>query len=694
MPRSEWYTGEPAVSPDGKLVALAVADRRTPTRIVVLPTTPHTMTDKERERRRKILERDPQDVLAIAPGPRPRKHVATLWPRGASAFSRPRWFRDGERLLVIHRDWQPDGASRPDLWIWNRKSGATHRVTHGAAIRSADPSPDGSQAAAARCRDGICDLALVDLKSGRVHTLAKGSPTVTWYRPRWSPDGRTIAAAVQRDGLWRVATVDVASGAQVELFPNERAVNRYDASWTPDGRALVMVSEASGVPQLERVDLGTRAVTPLTRVFGAATGPDVEPSGRGVYFTSLYARGMDLKRIVPESTTVAARAALATPLDTTLGSAARVPIVPADTFATGALSAERAYGAGPRRHLLLPFNLYAVEGNLFGLTLAGTDPVGRLTYTLSGGWGLDYREDQSGPDGWVRRAYASEGMWRGGSLRAEWRGMRPVIEGEGWWTEHQPGEQHVGAPTFTRALSPLDHRQAGARIGARLDRNFGWRSHTYRAGLVMSRLDLNEIDIGVESRRLAYAEMGGSYRASQRRNFVGARWNASGSTGSTLDADWKRVLVGAGVFAGSPEGGISVDAEWGRAYDAPLFEQFAVGGVRTPFFDGSVMPQLVSMPGLPSALLVGPRMATWRVAIGGPAFQPYLMGLAASDRLPAFRRVYEDFYKVVGAESTIRLQNVPLVRAPGVQAQAGISYSLDAPLKERMRIYGGLTYRP
>jgi hypothetical protein len=690
--RFQWYTGEPAVSPDGKHVALTLGDRRLPTRVVVLPTAPDTMTTRERERRARVLRRDPQDVPAIESGPRARKPVATLWPRGASSFARPRWFRDGERVLVVHRDVEPDGAARPDLYIWNRTSGKTRRVTRGAAVRSADPSPDGTRAAGIRCLNGDCDLVLVDLANGRVQTLVKGNPIVSWYRARWSPDGRTIAASVQRAGVWRLATVDAASGTVTELFPGAARVNRYDVAWAPDGRSLVYVSEASGVPNLERVDLTTRATTPLTRVLGAATAPDVEPNGRGVQFLSLYARGMDLKRIVPESTTVGTLARL----DTALAPATAVGLAPADTFAVGALSPERGYGVGPRRHLVLPFNLYAVEGTLFGLTLAGTDPVGRLTWTLSGGTALDYRERVNGAYGALRRLYAREGMWQGGSLRAEWRGWRPVLEGDAWWTEQEPSEQHVGAPQLTQelAFALLDHRQAGARAGVRLNRTFGWRSHTYRAGLVASTLDLTKFDTDGESRRLAYAELGGAYRFPRGRSFLSADWRAHGSTGSTLDLDWRRVLVGGGIAAGSPEGALALDVSWGRTYDAPSFEQFAAGGVGTPFFDQSVMSQRIAAPGIPVGLLRGSRLATWRVSLGGDLFEPYLMGIAAGERLPDFRDLYDDAYKIVGTETNFRLPNVPLVRSPGVQVQAGASYTLDMPLKERLRIYGGVTYRP
>lgn len=690
--RYQWYTGEPALSPDGKFIALTVGDRITPARVVVLPTAPDTVTEREREARRKRLARDPEDVLPIEILPRPRKPAATLWPTRGSSFARPRWFRDNERVLLVHRDSRPDGARRPDLWIWNRRTKALRRVTHGSGVRSADPSPDGTRAAGVRCLDGNCDVVLVDLGSGRVRTLAKGTPTRSWYRPRWSPDGATLATAVQRDGIWRVALLDAATGAERAPFAQRDSVNRYDASFTPDGRAIVFVSEASGIPNVERVDLASGAVTPVTRVLGAATAPEVEPSGRGIIFLSLSARGQDLRRIVPESTTVSTVARI----DTALAPAVATGIVRADTFATGALSPERGYGTGPRRHLLLPWGLGGVEGSVAGLALAGTDPVGRLTWTLAGGWGLDYDADARGARRVANRLLASEGMWRGGSLRAEWRGLRPVIEGEGWWTEQRPGEQAIGAPDLVRglALDQLDHRQYGARIGARLDRQLGWREHTYRAGLVASRLDDLAGANEAQDRRLAYAALGGTYQFQRRLSYVGMRWNATGSAGTTADADWQRVLVGAGVFAGGREGGLRLDATWGRAYDAPRFEQFAVGGVATPFFDQAVMSQRLAMPAMPVGLLSGSRVATWRAALTGGAFSPFFMGAVAGDRLPELSQLYTDSYRLAGIESTLRVPNIPFVRTPGADITAGLAYTLDEPLDERWRGWFGITYRP
>src|SRR5829696_675630 len=114
----------------------------------------------------------------------------------------------------------------------------------------------------------------------------------------------------------------------------------------------------------------------------------------------------------------------------------------------------------------------------------------------------------------------------------------------------------------------------------------------------------------------------------------------------TRDEDWKRFLVGAGLSAGGAGGSLDLAASFGRAYNAPIFEMFTVGGVQAPFFDQSVLQQRIAAPGLPVGALVGPRAATWRVSLGGGLVEPYLMGFAAGDQLPRLRDVYDRFYKI------------------------------------------------
>ncbi|MEO7966421.1 MAG: hypothetical protein ABIT38_21190, partial [Gemmatimonadaceae bacterium] len=378
-----WSTGEPAVSRDGAHVAVVLRTQDAPSRLVVWRSADEPLDSATIRDRRAMLARDPLDVAPFDSFPPPKKATKTLFASAGRGHDFPRWFADNERLLVSRDEPLGDGATRPDLFIWNTQHSGLHRVTHGAGIRSADPSPDGKSAAAVRCADGICDLVRVDLSNGHVTTIASGSPFVVWHRPRWSPDGKRIAASVQRDGRWWVFVVDAATGRSVPVDPGDGA-NRYSPAWTCAGE-LVVVSERSGVANLELLNPETAAPRALTRVVGGVAAPDVTNDGR-VWFLALHSKGYDVRRIslsAPSSAGVERVVAL----ESGLVPAAAWPIVRTDTFVARPIRGPREYGIGPRGWRVLPGVSFGPDGDMASLMIANMDPVGRLSVIAQGGYG-------------------------------------------------------------------------------------------------------------------------------------------------------------------------------------------------------------------------------------------------------------------------------------------------------------------
>jgi hypothetical protein len=167
--RLEVFADDPAASPDGEHLAITIQPPDDPSRIVVWSTSPDTAAlRREHEDRARMLAADPEDVPAVEWRPRPREPLATLGPVGGRGHREPRFLPGGERLLVVRSEGLGDGRARSDLFEWTWRTGALRRITHGAGIRSADPTPDGRGAIADRCVTGICDLVRVDLASGRV----------------------------------------------------------------------------------------------------------------------------------------------------------------------------------------------------------------------------------------------------------------------------------------------------------------------------------------------------------------------------------------------------------------------------------------------------------------------------------------------------------------------------------------------
>ncbi len=657
-----WRTGEPAVSRDGSLIALVLEGKKVPSRLVVWKTADERSDTAAELARRRLIQRDPEDVPDIAWRPRPKQAVATLWPFARMPHENPRWMPDGITVLVTRYQAVGDGTQRADLFAWNHRTGELRRVTRGAGIRHADPAPDGRFAVADRCLNGHCDLVRVDLHSGAIQLLAPGSPTLAYYRPRYSADGRTIAAAVQRLGRWRIVTLD-AMGGPPHIADPEDFADRYDVAWMRDGRSLVVTSELGGVANLEQMEVGRAGVRPLTRVTGAAYAPEPAPGG-AIFFLRLHARGLDLARIQPDSVPTPERVAFLRPA-LAPASPVAAPFATVDSFATNPISASRSYGAGPSRVLITPLHFRGVEGGGSGLTVIRTDPVGRLTVVAEGLLDVGDRS-----------------VWKGYSLSATWRGFRPALTGELFTTRHHPSGQRAG----TLASPSFDANYAGGAIYAAFDRNVGSSRAAARLGASLGSLE--GAVLGDRSRRLALMEVATGATRTRGVAYLSAALGARGYAGTTGGESWTREIAIAGIRVGARSLGLVADALAGRVdARAPGYERFVIGGSAPPLFDQALLSQRLSMPALPFATGGGRVAGQWRVALAGEGFEPYVWAASAGERIGRWHRV-------VGAESTLLLPSLPILRLPAMRSTLGAGYSLDDPFRYNLRAYFGVTFRP
>jgi hypothetical protein len=655
-----WYTGSPAVSHDGALIALVRTARDEPSRVVVWKTTEEPEDTSAIRARERELKLDPEDVPAIQWRPRPRKAVATLFPQGGMPFTEPRFLPDGDHLLLTRATGRGDGMSRPDLFIWNFRTGSIRRVTHDAAIRNADPSPDGRFAVGSRCIEGICDVVRVDLESGQVRAIAAGAPRVVYDRPRYSPDGSTVAVSVQMDGRWRVALLDARAAEPHEprfVGPADGA-NRYDPAFLRDGKSVSVTSDASGIQNIEVIDTATNVARPLTAVTSAALAPEPSPVNDSVYFLHLHARGLDLNVV---SSDVARPTELRT--SPALAPVTRIPPVSADTFPAQPVAPSHPYGFGPRAHRVLPTLSYAAEGKSFGLMLSGTDPVGRLTWVAQG-------------------AYGDRGTWRGGSLGATWRGALPALGAAAFYSENRPTRQHGGIA----GPSSLDVDYLGAVARLQLDRDYLTNAHRISLGASLGRIHgPSTTDTG---RLLGYAEYAGAVQQTPGDWVLQERLALHGSTGSTAGTSWTRGIASAGVVIMRKRLGIAGEAAYGIiGRDAPPFEQFVVGGTAPMFFESSLLAQRVAMPALPVGVAMGRQFASYRISTPGSGLQPYFWSASAGDDLRRWQQV-------VGLEWSVRAAGFWIVRLPDVRLLMGAGYSLSEPVRHRTHFYLTLTYSP
>lgn len=663
-------TGAPALSRDGRRIAIVLRRPDRPSRLVIWDAADPPDTAAVRARAR-LLERDPEDVPAVRDRPAPRRARHTLHPAGGRSHEEPRFLPDGERLLVVRSVPVGDGTERPDLFLWRFGTGELRRVTHGAAVREADPAPDGRRAAGVRCLNGLCDLVELSLETGDLRVLWPGAPARTLARPRWSPAGDSILVSVQEGGRWRLAMVPAAGGAP-RWVPAPDDASRHGAAFLPGGRAVVATSERGGVMHLERLDLATGAARALTRPTGANVAADVADSGQ-VHFLALHARGYDLRRIHADSLLASDPPHLADALFP-----AAPPATPpaADSFARAPLPPDRDYGWGPQRLRLLVGTQQAADGRSGSGIVVGGDPVGRLGWVLQGATGED-------------------GAWRGGALAMEVRRLAPRLRAELFSTRHRPSHQRdlpdLG-DDWRATLASLDHDHAGGALGATLRRDHGAWGYGARADVGVGRLaalSRPEGDAPREfDRALASAALDARASATRDRHGLSLALAVDGARGRTADSAWTRgvasATLGVRLFGVTVRGhgtaGATSDA-------APAYERFAVGGSRTSLVGEGLLSQRVAVPALPAAVAIGRRVASWRVETSLFGLTPYFQAVGAGE---AWRAPW----RVVGAELALPTPPVGFVTLPSVRLLVGAAHSLDEGDDGRTRSYFGVSYAP
>jgi hypothetical protein len=654
--RLSMRTGDPAVSPDGRHLAIVLRQRDRPSRIVVWRTEPQPETEAQRRQRERVLERDPEDVPAVEWRPRPRRALATLHPSAGRSHDSPRFMPDGRHILVTRPEATSDGTIRPDLYSWNWETGALRRITRGAAIRHADPSPDGRMAIADRCLFGLCDIVAVDLRTGGVRTVLEGSPTTPYYRPRFSRDGRRVVAGMQSAGQWVVGLVDVERGTFSRIGPDDDA-DRFDPAFMPDGESVVVVSELGGVANLELIELSSGHARPLTRVTSGVIAPAPNPATGDIFFLHLQARGLDLRRVHPESVTVTT----IVQLDPAGSPAAPVaPAAPADTFTVRPVSAPRSYGFGPRSHRVFPGMVLSPEGNALTAALASTDPAGRLTWLLQGSAG-------------------ARSLWRGGALGGNWRGIRPWVGGELFLAGQRPSAQQRGGI----GLEALDVDYGGGSLWAELPIDRIAHGGRIRGGVSLGRLEDPE---GDATRRLAFLDLSGRLLQSFGEWTLTTNLGVHGSTGETGEQSWVRGVGVAEAGVSRRGNGVWVQLMHGRVGDdAPAFEQFAVGGNRATLFDQALLSQRISLPALPLGVTGGSEVTSLRFALDPEGGFYYWMG--RSETIGRWHRVW-------GVEGEVRLPPIAFAGLPSLSVRSGIAYSVDEPFRRRLTSHLALIYRP
>lgn len=654
--RLSWSTGDPAVSRDGRRAVISLSSPTAPARVVIWNTAPER--DTLRAKRDSALRKaDPEDVPARTIYPPPKRVLATLRANTGAPYEAPRFLADG-RVLLSRAMRVGDGSLRSDLFTWNPQTGHVQRLTRGASLSTADPSPDGRSAVATRCDHGWCDVALVDLHTGRDTVLLRGSPDRSFFRPRFSPDGSRFIVSMNENGRWRLV---VASARAEDFHEVPIGGNAYDAAWLA-GDIVVATSDEEGIPNLATVDVQSGELHRITHVTGAAVAAEIAPRDSSIWFLSLYSRGYDLRRIrAPVAGTSSLIGA-----DTRLTPASMQPPVSVPDFPTNAVSAPRPFDLSDRLFRWLPLPQADADGYSGVFAVSTNDVIGRSELIAKGALG-----DLS--------------AWRGASLDFTWRGFHPVLRAEAFWAS-----QSLSHSRSSVDRAEFDTRMRGAL--ATIDRSFVFESWSARTRLAASgaRLEAGPSTTTSRTQVIEDLSLGGLQRSGRRG--IAESLGATFTIGRSFDTRFSRLTASGGlnVFGVLPAP-LAVSATYGLTTDdAPVYERLSLGGSSPALVDRLLFTQRVTMPVLPSGIAVGSSALTYRVAFNTQPLGAYFW---AGSTAPARTR-FASWNRVIGLEGSQSVAAIPVAGVPNARVIYGVGESLDAPFRRQIRGYLSVVINP
>ena len=698
-----WRTGAPAVSPDGRRLALVLRERDVPPRLAVFATADDPAAARARaEAVERLLARDPEDVPAVPPEAPPRTPLAVLGTVHGRAPAEPRWLADGRSLLYSAPGPDTAGSIHFDLYRWTheppptgddtstggppgsgpaRRSAGPVRITRQADLRSPDPAPAASPgvaggsawAVAVRDRHGASQLVRVDLGSGAVTALTEPSVDTVWATPRIAPDGRRLAAVRNRDGRWELVLLSFAEAAEPSGGLRELTVLPTpgdlvaDPAWSADGGTVFAAVGADGSVGLAAFEVGGRdraersPARTLTRRGGAALASAPTPDGRSLFFLDLTDAGLDVRRLALAGATgepaAPGPARDAEPGGDERSSMAPRPVPPLGAAAAAdpdALPPAVPYRLGPRERSPLVGVALSPAGSAFEAGVAGTDPVGRLDWIAVGA---------------ISSGDAPKGAAVGASLR------RPTTE--------------TSFHLFTAELA-LDVTRRGLAAEHRWERRDAPLSARLGVGLVAGQVEpraaAGSDASGTDALGTAWSRLdGGLYLTPSRGRWqglfgLGARFERGETDGDAWSRH--RSALSTGLF----RDGEGLRLTWVRRGSRDLryaFDRYQVGGVRR-----SVLPALadatrVEVPALGEGTLVGDRVESQRVELTAG-----LLPVPLPDGARLFwerHRAWDDgaprsdWLSLAGVELTRTLEPLPLLGLPGSHVTAGAAYLLETP---------------
>lgn len=647
----EDMTGEPAVSPDGTQMAVVLRTRNEPAELVIWST------EHEAEKKEDPALSDPGDVPALPMHPPERKKLHVFTARNGIIPAGPRFMPDGQSILFHALRPRSNGDLRSDIYRWFPQTGRLDRLTRGAALAWADPSPDGTSVIALKQEYGFSGIVRLDLATGDIHDVTDVSLDTAWHNPKVSPDGDTIATVRRGHNRTELVLINIQTGDMTIVPSTEREV-LFHLAWTAGGDAVIFCSDLSGVINLEMISIPSLQRTQLTRSLSGVMAPaPAHNSENGCYFLKPHASGINihyaaLQSIEPASRPVSGFDFTLTPLSVDLP----------EPFQSGG-----GIRSGPYRsfdNLEYDWSAGVIQTPYSSVIQTGirtNDILGRIHLLAAG-------------------SIASNGGTEGGMIALGYRRwpvhiqLKGFIEEEQFENQRLLGEIDITLPeTSVRGAEiTLSRMHCGSNWIISAEAGGVWARYETRLN---GRFD--HLSTGICTSARSFGNIGDWYYS-----VTGV---VSGQTGKTDDDSWTRYTWRSTLAGGWRYAGLSVSyAEGDTGGNAGETDLFQMGGITGTIQSDRLYGNRIQAPWYPAGVLTGKYYSKLDLELSLGRGMPLI--LYGSDiSIGNDTRDYSE--RVAGCEWRIHVPIQPIMRLAPMNLSMGVAYGLEGNIESKWRGY-------
>ncbi|MCL5019917.1 MAG: hypothetical protein M1426_05580 [Patescibacteria group bacterium] len=189
----------------------------------------------------------------------------------------PVWFTDGSGFVYIHQEKTSTGCHYNDLYLYDRNTRRSRRLTYGQRAFYPSISHDGKYIAFARVQDGTFNLAVIQTETGKIRQVTDFTDSHQIFQSVWTPDDKQIIFSCSRDAARQIASINSDGTGMKYLLQGENDFR--DPVLSPDGKTLYYSADITGIFNIYRMDIVTGRQELLTNVTGGAFMPSVNKRG-------------------------------------------------------------------------------------------------------------------------------------------------------------------------------------------------------------------------------------------------------------------------------------------------------------------------------------------------------------------------------------------------------------------------------